>query len=67
MSGTRMMMNHAPWVNLNTPMTSVTTPVVTAPRPLTNRPNFQPCSLSLMCFLAMPAWESVNEVNTPMA
>ncbi len=60
-------MNQAPWVNLKKPMTRVTTPVVTAPRPFTNRPRRQPCSLSLMCFLAMPACDSVNEVNTPMA
>ena len=60
-------MNQAPPVNLNTPITTVTTPVVTAPRPLTNRPTFQPFSLSLMCLRAMPACESVKEVNTPMA
>ncbi len=67
MIGTRSMMNQAPPVNLKTPITMVTTPVVKAPRPFTNRPSRQPCSLSLMCFLAMPACESVNEVNTPMA
>ena len=61
------MMNQAPPPNLKVPMTTVTTAVVTAPRPLTNRPTCQPCSLSVMCFLAMPAWDSVNEVNTPMA
>ena len=38
MIGTRTMMNQAPWVNLVTAITTVTTPVATAPRPLMNRP-----------------------------
>ena len=39
----------------------------TAPMPLTNRPQRQPCSFSRMWCLAMPACDSVNDVNTPIA
>jgi len=39
----------------------------TAPVALMNRPRRQPGSLSLMWCLAIPAWESVKLVNTPMA
>ena len=61
------MIAHAPWVNFVTAMTTVTTPVATAPRPLTNRPSRQPGSLSLRWRTDMPACESVKEVNTPIA
>ena len=38
-----------------------------APVPLMNRPQRQPCSFSRMWCLAMPACDSVNDVNTPIA
>ena len=35
--------------------------------PLMTSPSCQPGSLRRRWCLAMPAWDSVNEVNTPMA
>ena len=54
-------------VNFVTAMTMSTTNDRIAPMPLTNRPHRQPCSFSRMWCLAMPACESVNDVNTPIA
>ena len=65
--GTTIMMIQAPWVNLVTAITTPTTPVATAPKPLTHRPRFQPGSLSVRWRFAMPPCDSVNDVNTPMA
>ena len=62
-----IMMIQAPCVNLVTAITMPTIRVATAPVPLTQRPVFQPGSLSVRWRLAMPPWESVNEVNTPIA
>jgi hypothetical protein len=48
-------------------MTMSTTRVITAPTPLITNPPRQPGSRSRRWWRAMPAWESVNEVKTPMA
>ena len=57
----------APWVNFVTAITTVTTAVVIAPRPLIARPTRHPGSRSLRWRLDIPACESVNDVNTPIA
>ncbi len=67
MTGTNTMITQAPCVNLVIAITTVTTAVVTAPRPLIAQavpPSRLP---ELRWCLAMPACESVNEVNTPIA
>ena len=61
------MITQAPWVNLVTPITMVTTSVAMAPAPLMSSPTCQCGSRSRRCLRAMPACESVKEVNTPMA
>src|SRR5581483_10774217 len=67
MTGTSTTMIQAPWVNLVTAMTMSTTADSTAPTPLTTRPLRQWGSWWVMWCLAIPAWDSVKEVNTPMA
>ena len=67
MTGTSTTMSQAPWVNFVTAMTTSTISDITAPVPFTKSPNRQPGSFLVMWCLAMPAWESVNDVNTPMA
>ena len=54
-------------LNLVMPMITSTTAESTAPMPLMNRPVRQPSSLWVMWCLAMPACDSVNDVNTPIA
>ncbi|GIU98970.1 MAG: hypothetical protein KatS3mg014_0586 [Actinomycetota bacterium] len=65
--GTKSSTAHAPWVNFVTAMTSATTAVVAAPTALMARPCRHPGSRSTRWCLAIPAWESVNEVKTPTA
>ena len=67
MTGTSTTMIQAPWVNLVMAMMMSTTADSTAPMPLTRRPFRQWGSLWVMWCLAIPACDSVNEVNTPMA
>jgi transcriptional regulator of aromatic amino acid metabolism len=72
MMGTKTMMTQAPrmapaGLNLVMAMTTSTTRERKAPVALMNSPRFQPGSFLVMWCLAMPAWERVNEVNTPMA
>ena len=62
-----MMTAQAPSLNFVIAMTTSTTSDRTAPVPLTKRPQRQPFSFSRMWCLAMPACESVNDVNTPIA
>ncbi len=62
-----MMITQAPSVNLVAAMTRHTTPDTNDPRPLITRPVFHFGSLWVMWCLAMPAWLSVNERNTPIA
>ena len=57
----------APWVNLVTPSTTITTAVSSAPRPLISTPRFQPGSRRRRWRRTMPLCESVNEMNTPIA
>ena len=66
-TGTNTITAHAPSANFVIAITTVTTAVVIAPKPLIRRPWRQPGSRSLRWRLAIPAWESVNEVNTPIA
>ena len=61
------MITQPPSANLVTAMMPSTTSDSTAPKPLMNRPRRQPGSLRVQWCLAMPAWESVKLVNTPMA
>ena len=67
MIGTSTTMSQAPCVNFVAAMITSTTNDNTAPVPLTKSPNRQPGSFFLMWCLAMPACESVNDVNTPIA
>ena len=60
-------MTQAPCVNLVMTMTTSTTSDRTAPTPLMNKPLRQCGSRSRRWCLAMPAWDRVKEVNTPMA
>src|SRR3989337_2670717 len=57
----------APWTNFVPTMTTVTTPVATAPTALIVRLTFHAPSLSLSQRLTMPDCERVNEANTPTA
>ncbi len=66
-TGTSTITAHAPSVNFVIEMTTSTTAVATAPSPLITRPSFQPGSRSRRWRLAIPACESVNDVNTPIA
>ncbi len=61
------MITQAPCVNLVIAMMMSTTRDRIAPVPLMNRPIFHPGSWSRMWCLAMPAWDSVKLVNTPIA
>jgi hypothetical protein len=67
MTGTKIITAQAPCVNFVIAMTTVTSAVVTAPSPLIRSPCRHPCSRSRRWRLAIPACESVNEVNTPIA
>ena len=59
---------HAPSVNLDTTTTSATTPVATQPTPLIDRADAASRgSRSRQWCTTMPAWLSVNPVNTPNA
>jgi hypothetical protein len=60
-------MTHAPWVNFVTAMTMSTMNDSTAPVPFTKRPHLQPSSRSRRWCFAIPACDSVNDVNTPIA
>ena len=60
-------MTHAPWVNLVTARAMSTLKEMTAPTALIAKPRRQPSSFSLRWCLAMPAWEHVKDVKTPMA
>ena len=66
-TGTNTITAHAPCANFVTAITTVTTAVVTAPSPLIARPWRQPGSRRRRWRLAMPACDSVNDVNTPIA
>ena len=68
MIGTRTMITHAPSRELrDRDDDASTTSDRNAPMPLMNRPQRQPGSFSRMWCLAMPACDSVNDVNTPIA
>ena len=67
MTGIAMRMIHAPWLNFVAAMITVITAVTTAPKPLIASPFFHPGSRRVVCRFAMPAWENVNEVKTPIA
>ncbi len=67
MTGTSTTITQAPCVNLVMPMMTATIRDKRAPVPFTNRPQCQPSSLWVMWCLAMPAWDKVKLVNTPMA
>ena len=58
---------HAPSVNLDTTTTRATVPVATAPTALIASDAFHRGSRSRRWCLTMPAWLSVNPVNTPNA
>jgi len=58
---------HAPEVNFATARTMSTTKVVTAPRPFTNADQCHPGSRLRHQWTTMPDWESVNDMNTPIA
>ena len=58
---------HAPCVNFVPAMTSETTPVQSAPKPLITALLRHPASLSESQCLTIPAWERVIERKTPIA
>lgn len=60
-------MSHAPSASFVAAMMTVIVPLTTAPVPLIAIPLRQPRSRSRRCRTAIPAWENVNDVNTPMA
>ena len=73
-AGIAMTTIQAPWVNLVTSTTTSTSAVSAAPPPLMARARWirrraarsRSCArLSFQCF-TMPAWDSVNDTNTPM-
>ena len=66
-TGTNNITAHAPYLNFVYAMMTVTIAVVSAPSPLISKPWVHPGSLSRMCRRAIPACDSVNEVNTPIA
>ena len=67
MMGTNSITAHAPSLNFVMAITASTIAVVTAPSPLIRSPRRHPGSRMRRCRFAIPACESVNEVNTPMA
>ena len=58
---------HAPSVNFDTTTTRATSPVAAQPTALTTIEARQPGSRSRRWCTTMPAWLSVNPVNTPKA
>ena len=59
--------SQAPWANFVPAMTSVTTPVATAPTPLITAERRQPDPRSFRQCTTMPAWDRVKLVKTPTA
>ena len=57
----------APLLNFDTTTTRATTPVQTAPTPLITADDLQRGSRSRKWWATIPAWLSVNPVNTPKA
>ena len=68
MTGTSTTITHAPWVNLVMAMMTSTTSESTAPIAVDEQARAaSPAPCGVMWCLAMPACDSVNDVNTPIA
>jgi len=59
------MTSHEPAKKLLTPTTTITTPVVAAPRPLMNAPRCQPGSWRRSQRIIIPVCDRVKAMNTP--